>query len=61
MIRLILLSSLLFTFSCGKVGPLSLPENQIDKSVISYPCDEECLEQYEEEKNRQQSVVINTE
>ena len=61
MIRLILLSSLLFTFSCGKVGPLSLLENQIDKSVISYPCDEECLEQYEEEKNRQQSVVINTE
>ena len=61
MIRLILLSSLLFTFSCGKVGPLSLPENQIDKSVISYPCDEECLEQYEEKKNRQQSVVINTE
>ena len=61
MIRLILLSSLLFTFSCGKVGPLSLPENQIDKSVISYPCDEECLERYEEEKNRQQSVIINTE
>ena len=61
MIRLILLSFLLFTFSCGKVGPLSLPENQIDKSVISYPCDEECLERYEEEKNRQQSVIINTE
>ena len=61
MIRLILLSSLLFTFSCGKVGPLSLPENQIDKSVISYPCDEECLERYEQEKNRQQSVIINTE
>ena len=61
MIRLILLSFLLFTFSCGKVGPLSLPENQIDKSVISYPCDEECLERFEEEKNRQQSVIINTE
>ena len=58
MIRLILLSFLLFTFSCGKVGPLSLPEDQVDKSVITYPCDEACLEKLEEEKKRQQSVVI---
>ena len=60
MIRLILLSFFLFVFSCGKVGPLSLPEDQIDKSVITYPCDEACLEKLEEEKKRQQSVVINT-
>tara|TARA_B100000579_G_scaffold311521_1_gene261088 strand:- start:208 stop:354 length:147 start_codon:yes stop_codon:yes gene_type:complete len=46
---------------CGKVGPLSLPEDQIDKSVITYPCDEACLEKLEKEKNRQQSVVIETE
>ena len=59
MFRLILFSFLLFTFSCGKVGPLSLPEDQVDKSVITYPCDEACLEKLEEEKKRQQSVVIN--
>ena len=52
---------LLFLVSCGKVGPLSLPEDQIDKSVITYPCDEACLERLEEEKKRQQSVIINTE
>ena len=46
---------------CGKVGPLSLPEDQVDKSVISYPCDDACLEKLEEEKKRQQSVVIETE
>ncbi len=46
---------------CGKVGPLSLPEDQLDKSVITYPCDETCLERLEEEKKRQQSVVIETE
>ena len=46
---------------CGKVGPLSLPEDQVDKSVITYPCDEACLEKLEKEKNRQQSVVIETE
>ncbi len=45
---------------CGKVGPLSLPEDQVDNSVISYPCDEVCLEKLEEEKKRQQSVVIQT-
>ena len=46
---------------CGKVGPLSLPEDQVDKSVITYPCDEACLEKLEEEKKRQQSVVLETE
>ena len=46
---------------CGKVGPLSLPEDQLDKSVITYPCDEACLEKLEEEKKRQQSVVLETE
>ena len=51
---------LLFLAGCGKVGPLSLPEDQIDKSVITYPCDEVCLEKLEEEKKRQQSVVIET-
>ena len=43
------------------MGPLSLPEDQVDKSVISYPCDEACLQRLEEEKKRQQSVVIETE
>ena len=44
--------------SCGKVGPLSLPEDKLDKSVITYPCDEACMKRFEEEKKRQQSVVI---
>ena len=52
---------LLFLTACGKVGPLSLPEDQVDKSVITYPCDEACLEKIEEEKKRQQSVVVETE
>jgi len=47
--------------SCGKVGPLSLPENKLDKSVIAYPCDADCIDRFEAEKKRQQSVVINTE
>ena len=46
--------------SCGKVGPLSLPEDKLDKSVITYPCDELCLEKFEAEKIRQQSVIIQT-
>ena len=50
-----------FLFSCGKVGPLSLPEDKLDKSVISYPCDEDCMERFEAEKKRQQSVIIQTE
>ena len=59
--RKILLILFLFTlYGCGKVGPLSLPEDQVDKSVITYPCDEACFEKLEEEKKRQQSLVINT-
>ena len=49
---------ILLLTSCGKVGPLSLPEDKVDKSVITYPCDEVCMERFEEEKKRQQSVVI---
>ncbi len=44
--------------ACGKVGPLSLPEDKLDKSIITYPCDEICLEKIEEEKKRQQSVIL---
>jgi len=51
----------LFLFSCGKVGPLSLPEDKLDRSVITYPCDEVCQEKFEEEKKRQQSVILQTE
>ena len=50
----------LFLFGCGKVGPLSLPEDKLDKSVISYPCDEACLEKFEAEKERQQKVILQT-
>tara|TARA_B100000029_G_scaffold34389_1_gene32435 strand:- start:1585 stop:1773 length:189 start_codon:yes stop_codon:yes gene_type:complete len=55
---LIIFGLMLILVSCGKVGPLSLPEDQVDKSIITYPCDEECLKKFEEEKKRQQSVVI---
>ena len=62
MIRLIIsivfLSLLLI--GCGKVGPLSLPEDKLDKSVITYPCDETCMELFEAEKKRQQSVILQT-
>ncbi len=50
-----------FLFGCGKVGPLSLPEDKLDKSIITYPCDEVCMEKFEAEKERQQSVIIQTE
>ena len=59
--KIILIILLFSLYGCGKVGPLSLPEDQINKSVISYPCDEVCLERLEEEKKRQQSLVIETE
>ena len=49
---------ILFLVGCGKVGPLSLPEDKLDKSVITYPCDEDCMKRFEEEKKRQQSIVI---
>ena len=51
---------LISIWGCGKIGPLSLPEDKLDKSVISYPCDEECQERFEEEKKRQQSVILET-
>ena len=51
-------ATILLLASCGKVGPLSLPEDKLDKSVITYPCDEACIKRFEEEKKRQQSVVI---
>tara|TARA_X000001036_G_C20567424_1_gene761211 strand:+ start:140 stop:328 length:189 start_codon:yes stop_codon:yes gene_type:complete len=51
----------LFLTGCGKVGPLSLPEEKLDKSVISYPCDKVCMEKFEAEKKRQQSVIIEAE
>ena len=57
---ILMLFSILIS-SCGKVGPLSLPEDKLDKSVISYPCDEACMERFEAEKERQQSVIIQTE
>ena len=46
--------------ACGKVGPLSLPEDKLDKSIITYPCDEACMEKFEAEKQRQQSVTLQT-
>ena len=52
---------ILLIYGCGKVGPLSLPEDQLDKSVITYRCDEACLDRLEEEKQRQQSVIVETE
>ena len=55
---LIILSASIY--GCGKEGPLNLPKDKLDKSVISYPCDEECMKKFEEEKIRQQSVTIQT-
>ena len=49
-----------FLFNCGKVGPLSLPEDKLDKSVITYPCGEDCMKKFEAEKARQKSVTIQT-
>ena len=45
---------------CGKIGPLALSEDTLDKGVISYPCDETSMEDFEAEKLRQQSVIIQT-
>jgi|TARA_B100001175_G_C19285434_1_gene530899 predicted small lipoprotein YifL len=59
-ILFIILTSFLL-FGCGKVGPLSLPEDKLDKSVISFPCDKACEKRFEEEKKRQQSVTLQTE
>jgi len=62
MFKRILIVSMLATlmWGCGKMGPLSLPEDKLDKSVISYPCDEVCQQKFEEEKIRQQSVILQT-
>ncbi len=61
MIKVLIFLFLFCLVGCGKVGPLSLPEDQLDKSVITYPCDKACLEKLEEEKKRQQSVVVEIE
>ena len=56
----IILMLITLVWGCGKVGPLSLPEEKLDKSMITYPCDEECQKRFEEEKKRQQSVILQT-
>ena len=33
---LLLMIVVLATYGCGKVGPLTLPENKLDKSIITY-------------------------
>ena len=61
LINLITLLLICFAISnCGKVGPLTLPEDKLDKSILTYPCDDICKEKFEKEKQRQQSVVIQT-
>tara|TARA_B110001454_G_C12563011_1_gene368546 strand:- start:306 stop:494 length:189 start_codon:yes stop_codon:yes gene_type:complete len=61
MIRLIIIIFIsLLLNGCGKVGPLSLPEDKLDKTVITYPCNEACMELFEAEKKRQQSVTLQT-
>tara|TARA_Y100000590_G_scaffold402430_1_gene488184 strand:+ start:1004 stop:1267 length:264 start_codon:yes stop_codon:yes gene_type:complete len=58
--KLIALFLLSILWACGKVGPLSLPEDKLDKSIITYPCDEACMKKFEEEKKRQKLVIIQT-
>jgi predicted small lipoprotein YifL len=43
---------------CGKVGPLALPDNKLDKSIISYPCNDDCMKEFEEEKLRQKKIIL---
>ena len=57
---IILLIGFLFN-GCGKVGPLSVPEDKLDKSIITYPCDSDCMAEFEAEKKRQKSVTIQSE
>ena len=57
---LTLIVLMIVSTACGKVGSLSLPEDKLDKSVITYPCDEACMEKFEAEKQRQQSVTLQT-
>tara|TARA_B110000014_G_C20034907_1_gene537603 strand:+ start:641 stop:829 length:189 start_codon:yes stop_codon:yes gene_type:complete len=58
--KLIIFFFVFLLSSCGKVGPLNLPEDKLNKSVISYPCDVECEKIFEAEKQRQKSVIIQT-
>ena len=58
--KLLVLFLLSFLWACGKVGPLSLQEDKLDKSIITYPCDEACMKKFEEEKKRQKLVIIQT-
>ena len=55
---ILIILSIFIISGCGKVGPLNLPEDKIDKSVITYPCDAVCKQKFEDEKERQQSVTI---
>ena len=60
-IKIIIILTLFVTLNgCGKVGPLALPEDKLNKSVITYPCDEICVEKFEAEKLRQKSVTLQT-
>tara|TARA_B100001123_G_C15199729_1_gene982836 strand:+ start:1180 stop:1374 length:195 start_codon:yes stop_codon:yes gene_type:complete len=60
-IRILFLSFICITlYNCGKVGPLNLPEEKLDKSILTYPCDDVCKEKFEEEKKRQQTVTLQT-
>ena len=59
LIKLIILLTVCGIISnCGKIGPLTLPEEKLDKSIITYPCNEDCMKKFEEEKQRQQSVIL---
>tara|TARA_Y100000741_G_C18203827_1_gene538781 strand:- start:474 stop:665 length:192 start_codon:yes stop_codon:yes gene_type:complete len=58
--KYIILAFLLLFIGCGKVGPLTLPEEKVDKSILTYPCDDECEKKFEEEKKRQQSITLQT-
>ncbi len=61
-LKFIITISVFFVLTgCGKIGPLALPDNKLDKSVITYPCDTSCMKKFEAEKKRQKSVSINTE
>ena len=60
-IKIIIILILIFVLNgCGKVGPLALPDDKLDKSIITYPCDAACMEKFEAEKLRQQSVTLQT-
>ena len=58
---LICLLLIFFLQGCGKVGPLALSEDVIDKGVLTYPCDSICMKKFEDEKLRQQTVTIQSE